>query len=69
MPLFAKKETIEELEEQNELLKRRVENEDLKLTVAQKQALYQQLKERGLTVENDFGGKVSRAWRWLNKTK
>lgn len=68
-PFMKKQKTIEELETDNERLKTEAENEELKLSIAQKQALYKKLDNAGLTVRKDFGGSLTRAWRWLNKTK
>jgi hypothetical protein len=68
-PFTKKKLTAEEIEEQNELLTRQNENEELQLSIAQKQALRTKLESSGLTVKKDFGGSLKRAWVWLNKTK
>jgi len=67
--LFRKKRTNEQIMEDNERLKTEAENEDLQLTIAEKQALRRKLEVSGLTVKRDFGGSVRRAWKWLNKTK
>jgi hypothetical protein len=68
-PFNRKQKTTGELEEENERLTKEAENEELRLTIAQKQALYRKLDNAGLTVRKDFGGSLARAWRWLNKTK
>lgn len=68
-PFNRKQKTSSELEEENERLTKEAENEELRLTIAQKQALYKKLDNAGLTVRKDFGGSLTRAWRWLNKTK
>ena len=73
MPLdfgfFGKKRTNEQIMEDSERLKTEAENEDLQLSIAQKQALRRKLEISGLTVKRDFGGSVKRAWAWLNKAK
>ncbi len=69
IPFMQKKKSLEELEEENEVLTREAENEELRLSIAQKQALYKKLDDSGLTVRKDFGGSMKRAWAWLNKTK
>ena len=67
---FKKKEKgLGEIEEDNEFLVKKAENEDLQLSIAQKQALRKKLEQSGLTVKKDFGGSVKRAWAWLNKAK
>jgi len=68
-PFTQKKVTPEQLEEDNQLLTRQAENEDLQLSIAQKQALRRKLEDAGLTVRKDFNGSLKRAWAWLNKTK
>lgn len=68
-PFMKKQRTIEDLQTDNERLKTEAENEELRLSIAQKQALYKKLDNAGLTVRKDFGGSLKRAWRWLNKTK
>lgn len=68
-PFTKKQKSISDLEEDNERLTKEAENEELRLSIAQKQALYRKLDNAGLTVRKDFGGSVARAWRWLNKTK
>ena len=66
-PFTRKRRTNEELLADNERLKTEAENEELQLTIAQKQALHKKLDESGLTVKRDFGGSVSRAWKWAKK--
>jgi len=68
-PFTQKRVTPEQLEEDNQLLTRQAENEDLQLSIAQKQALRRKLEDAGLTVRKDFNGSLKRAWVWLNKTK
>jgi len=68
-PFLEKRKAHEQVMEDNERLKSEAENEDLRLTIAQKQALRKKLEDSGLTVRKDFGGSVKRAWAWLNKTK
>ncbi len=68
-PFMQKKKDLAELEQENEILAKQAENEELRLTIAQKQALYKKLDDAGLTVSKDFGGSLKRAWVWLNKTK
>ena len=68
-PFLEKQKSPERIAEENERLKSEAENEDLKLTIAQKQALRQKLEIAGLTVRKDFNGSLKRAWAWLNKTK
>jgi hypothetical protein len=68
-PFTKKLRTTEELIEDNERLKTEAENEELRLSIAQKQALYKKLENAGLTVKKDFNGSLKRAWQWLNKTK
>ena len=69
LPFLEKRRTHEQVMEENERLKSEAENEDLQLTIAQRQALRKKLEDSGLTVRKDFGGSVKRAWAWLNKTK
>jgi len=69
MGFLRKKRTNEQIMEDSERLKVEAENEDLQLSIAQKQALRRKLEVSGLTVKKDFGGSVKRAWAWLNKTK
>ena len=68
LPFTRKKPTLNQLEEQNELLQKEAEAEEFQLDIAQKQALRKKLEDAGLTVNKDFGGSLKRAWRWLNKT-
>ena len=68
-PFLEKRKTHEQVMEDTEHLKLVAENEDLRLTIAQRQALRKKLEDSGLTVRKDFGGSVKRAWAWLNKTK
>ena len=68
-PFLDKRRTHEQVMEENERLKSEAENEDLQLTIAQRQALRRKLEDSGLTVRKDFGGSVKRAWAWLNKSK
>jgi len=68
-PFLEKRKTHEQVMEDNERLKSEAESEDLRLSIAQKQALRKKLEDSGLTVRKDFGGSVKRAWAWLNKTK
>ena len=69
IPFIQKKKSVSDLEEENELLTKQAENEELRLSIAQKQSLYKKLDDAGLTVRKDFGGSLKRAWTWLNKTK
>lgn len=69
LPFTRQKKSQSQLEEENELLTRQAENEELQLTIAQRQALRKKLEDSGLTVRKDFGGSLKRAWTWLNKTK
>ena len=64
-PFMKKQKTPEELEAEGEILRRQAENEELKLTIAQKQALYKRLDDAGLTVRKDFGGSLKRAFKWF----
>lgn len=66
---FSKRKTTEQLMEEQEHLKAVAENEELQLSIAEKQALRGKLEVAGLTVRKDFGGSVKKAWQWLNKTK
>ncbi len=61
---FKKEKTLDELQADTERLKIQAENEDLELTIAQKQALRQKLAENGFTVNKTFGGSIKNAWRW-----
>lgn len=63
--LFGKSKSLEELQEENERLVMENQNAELKLTVAQKQAMYKKLDDAGLTVRKDFGGSMKRAWQWF----
>lgn len=65
LPFMQKRKTATEVEEENELLHREAENEDLKLTIAQKQAMRKKLEDAGLTLKRDFGGSLKRAWVWF----
>ncbi len=68
IPFTKKKEiSLSDLEEQNQLLAKQNENEELQLSIAQKQKLRKELEEAGLTLKNDFGGSLKKAWTWLNK--
>ena len=67
LPFTRKKRTLEEIQTDNERLSQESENEELQLSIAQKQALRRKLEQSGLTVNKDFGGSLTRAWRWLNK--
>ena len=69
LPFMQKRKTQEQIMEENERLKSEAENEELRLSIAQKQALYKKLDDAGLTVRKDFGGSLKRAWNWLNKSK
>jgi hypothetical protein len=64
IPFISRQKTLEELSEENERLKTQAENEDLKLTIAQKRALQAKLSANGLSVNKTFGGSLRAAWRW-----
>ena len=66
--LFNKKKTAEEIQEENDRLEQQEKQEELELSIAQKQALRKRLQDSGLTVKKDFGGSLKKAWTWLNKT-
>jgi hypothetical protein len=68
-PFMKKQKSMDELQDDNERLKIEVENADLRLSKAQKDALYKQMDDAGLTLRKDFGGSLKRAWQWLNRTK
>ncbi len=59
--------TLEEIAEDTERLRVEAENEDLQLTIAQKQALRRKLADAGLSVNKTFGGSLRAAWRWAFK--
>lgn len=67
LPFTRKQKSMEVLQEDNERLAKEAENEELQLTIAQKQALRKKLEESGLTVKKDFGGSVKRAWLWAKR--
>lgn len=67
-PFKWKQKSLEQLQEENERLSKEAENEELQLSIAQRQALRKKLSDSGLSVKKDFGGSVKRAWAWLNKT-
>lgn len=62
---LGRRKSTEQLIEDNERLKTEAENEELQLTIAQKQALRKKLEDAGLTLKKDFGGSVRRAWVWF----
>ena len=68
-PFMKKQKTDEEVQVYTERLKIDNENEELQLSIAQKQALRRKLEVAGLTLKKDFNGSLKRAWTWLNKTK
>lgn len=68
LPFMRKQKSIEQLQEENERLSQESQNEDLQLTIAQKQALRRKLEENGMTLKRDFSGSLRRAWKWANKT-
>ncbi len=65
LPFIGKRQTLEDATEENERLKVQAENEDLKFTIAQRQAMAQKLKDAGLT-KKSFGSWTA-VWRWLNR--
>lgn len=67
-PFMNKKKSVEELSEENEILRLERENAELRLSKAQKDALYKELDDAGMTIRKDFGGSIKRAWTWLNKS-
>ncbi len=67
LPFMRKQRTMEELHTANERLRMEAENEDLRLTVEQKQYAFKKLKEAGLNYKSDFGSSMRRLWKWANK--
>lgn len=62
-----KKKTAEEIEQENEVLMKQNEQEQLQLSIAQQRAMRQKLEAQGLSLKKDFGGSLKRAWVYLNK--
>lgn len=67
LPFMHKHKTEADFDAENELLLKQSENEELQLSIAQKQALRKKLEQSGLTVKKDFGGSLKRAWAWAKK--
>lgn len=65
MSILSKKEkTISEIEEETEKAQAENKKLDVELSIAQKQAAMQRLKEKGLSPK-DFGNRWSRIINWL----
>jgi hypothetical protein len=64
LPFLKKKKDLAEIEEDNERLEAENRNEELQLSIAQKEKLRKELKSRGLSTQN-FGGSLARAWTWM----
>jgi hypothetical protein len=64
LPFLKRKKDLSEIEEDNERLEAENRNEELQLSIAQKEKLRKELKSRGLSTSN-FGGSLSRAWTWM----
>lgn len=60
---FKAKPTLSDLQEENDELKMKEENEALQLSIAQKKLLHKKLQEQGLN-ENMFSS-LSAAIKWL----
>lgn len=67
LPFAKKKKSLEELNEENERLRVQAENEDLQLTIEQRNYTLNKVKKAGLSFKNDFGSSLKRAWKWANK--
>ncbi len=65
LPWQTRKLTIDEAQEENERLKMQAQNEELQLSIAQKQSLRARLAQEGFTVNKTFGGSLKAAWTWF----
>ncbi len=65
MPFWKRADdSLEDLQEKNEILQVKARNEELQLTIAQKKAALQRLKAAGLTTSS-FGGSWAKILQWL----
>ena len=62
--LFHKRQTLEEIQAENERLRAEAENENLELSIEQKRAVRAHLRQSGLTLKS-FGGSFRAALNWL----
>lgn len=66
-PFMKKTKSLEELQSDNERLHMEAENEDLQLSIEEKQYAFNKLREAGLNYKRDFGSSLKRLWKWANK--